>query len=130
MRLEIEEKRHRAKYGWARSDVWDMDMYLGRIVPEMLRELAANCSAYPGNGEFPTMESYVGYLNGLALVFEIARVDRYSKEYEEAQSRLQGLHSEIGVVERLYARAKAADNLVEFAYAELGVAAAKGLLWD
>ena len=130
MRMEVEERRQRAKDGWGRSEGWEMDMYLGRIVPEMLRELAANCSAYPGSGEFSTMETYVGYLNGLALVFEIARVDRYSEEYEKAQSRLKGLHSEIGVVERLYARAKAADNLVEFAYAELGVAAAKGLLWD
>lgn len=38
---------HRARYGWAPMDVWNMDAYLTDIVPPMLRHLAHNSVGCP-----------------------------------------------------------------------------------
>ena len=122
---------HRMRYGWAWGDVWNMDMYLGELVPSMLRELATGSWGTPYD---VTGEEYKAYLMALAHLFEVANIDKLDEEYECARTSLLELHDEkFSSVERLYARAKAAakdDLLTNFVYEELGALAARGWLWD
>ena len=37
----------RGRLGWAQMDVWNMDNYIGKVLPAMLRHLAANHSGVP-----------------------------------------------------------------------------------
>ena len=122
---------HRMRYGFSWGDVWNMDTYLGKLVPSMLRELATGSCGTPYD---TTGEEYKAYLMALARLFEIANIDKFDEEYEGARTSLLELHDEkFSSVERLYARAKVAakdDLLTNFVYEELGALAARGWLWD
>ena len=123
---------HRMRYGYAWVDLWNMDDYLGQLVPNMLRDLANKSSGYPCTDEFPDPETYKVYLRALAILFLIAEED----DEKGARTRLSDLHApKYPIVESLYEDARAfIDNdiskLIIFAYAKLGEAAAYGLLWD
>lgn len=122
---------HRMRYGFAWGDLWNMDTYLGQLVPSMLRELAERSCGTPYGIE---EEEYKAYLVALAYLFEITNIDKFDEEYEGARTSLLELHDEkFSSVERLYARAKVAakdDLLINFVYEELGALAARGWLWD
>ena len=128
---------HRMRYGWAWGDVWNMDTYLGQLVPSMLRELATGSCGTPYDA---TGEEYQEYLMALAYLFELTNIDEMDDEHEGARTSLLGLHDEkFSSVERLYARAQAVVKdeptnwkfpLMQFCYTELGALAARGWLWD
>lgn len=128
---------HRMRYGWAWGDVWNMDTYLGQLVPSMLRELATGSCGTPYD---VTGEEYKAYLMALAHLFELTGIYEFCEDYEGARTSLLELHDEkFSSVERLYARAKAAIEddlehwtipLIQFCYTELGALAARGWLWD
>ena len=128
---------HRMRYGFAWVDLWNMDMYLGKLVPSMLRELAERSCGTPYNVE---EEEYKAYLMALAHLFELTGIYEFCEDYEGARTSLLNAHDEkFSSVERLYARAKAAIEddpkhwtvpLIQFCYTELGALAARGWLWD
>ncbi len=131
IRTLISNVKHRLLYSWDWPSLWNMDSFLGQLIPSMLRELAARSCGTPYGVE---EEEYKAYLTALAYLFEVANIDRYDSEYEGAKASLLELHDEkFSGVERLYARAKAAiENglLINFVYEELGALAARGWLWD
>ena len=128
---------HRMRYGWAWGDVWNMDTYLGQLVPSMLKELATESCGTPYDA---TGEEYKAYLMALAHLFELTGIYEFCEDYEGARTSLLNAHDEkFSSVERLYARAKAAIEddpkhwtvpLIQFCYTELGALAARGWLWD
>ena len=81
----------RGRMGWAPSDVWDMDMYLGKIIPEMLRHLATYHAAYPYqykgiNKEKDACTAWETDLYNLAQQIEFVAADRdnfnpYAKQF-------------------------------------------------
>lgn len=135
--IGVKNAYHRMKYGWAWVDLWNMDTYLGQLIPSMLRELAARSCGTPYDME---EEEYKAYLVALAYLFELANIDEFDDDYEGARTSLLGLHDEkFSSVERLYARAKVVikdepinwtPSLMQFCYTELGALAARGWLWD
>lgn len=86
---------HRGRYGWAWSDVWDIDMYLGKIIPDMLEYLAKNgCSCpmevYETNGHNDELahKSWTDELIKNAAKFRYAAADRdnynpYAEEFRD-----------------------------------------------
>ena len=124
---------HRMRYGFAWVDLWNMDTYLGKLVPSMLRELAERSCGTPYDIE---EEEYKAYLMALAYLFELTGIYEFCEDYEGARTSLLELHDEkFSSVERLYARAKAAIEddpkywtvpLIQFCYTELGALAARG----
>ena len=128
---------HRMRYGFAWIDLWNMDTYLGKLVPSMLRELAVRSCGTPYDIK---EEEYKAYLTALARLFELTGIYEFCEDYEGARTSLLELHDEkFSSVERLYARAKAAIEddpkhwtvpLIQFCYTELGALAARGWLWD
>lgn len=60
---------HRIHYGFCPSDVFNMDNYLAKLLPAMLRQLADGYG-YPGDDEFPTHEAWAYYLNNCASNIE------------------------------------------------------------
>lgn len=133
----VQNAWHRMRYGYAWVDLWNMDTYLGELVPSMLRELAERSCGTPYNVE---EDEYKAYLMALAYLFELTDVYEFCEDYEGARTSLLELHDEkFSSVERLYARAKAAIEddpkhwtvpLIKFCYTELGALAAGGWLWD
>lgn len=126
---------HRMRYGFAWVDLWNMDSYLGELVPSMLRELADRACGYPESEECPSMEAYREYLREFAKLWEYAHLEDTS-----VPTKVENLHSENAQVERLFARARIAlmgtnvdtwqEALTRFVYTELGALAARGWLWD
>lgn len=65
----------RVARGWCWMDLWNMNDHLLEIIPDMLRELAAKGSAYPGKEPFETPEKWHDWLVSLAADFESCRED-------------------------------------------------------
>ena len=74
---------HRIRYGFCPSDVFDMDSYLARLLPAMLRQLADGYG-YPGDDEFPTNEAWTSYLNECA-----SNIEAYESDDEEGAEKLK-----------------------------------------
>ena len=137
IRTLISNVKHRLLYSWDWPSLWNMDSFLGQLIPSMLRELAERSCGTPYDFE---EEEYKAYLMALAHLFELTGIYEFCEDYEGARTSLLNAHDEkFSSVERLYARAKAAIEddpkhwtvpLIQFCYTELGALAARGWLWD
>ena len=69
---------HRARYGWSWVDLWNMDTYLGELVPTMLEELASrSCGAPFGDFEgsrWIEFEDWQAELRVLASLMRLAKL--------------------------------------------------------
>lgn len=79
----------RATKGFSDWDRWDLDLFYNHLFVNSLREFAEKAMGYPGNEEFPTMESWQKYLNEMADLFEQSiegyetPKNPYEKEFED-----------------------------------------------
>lgn len=79
----------RATKGFSDWDRWDLDVFYNHLFVNSLREYAEKAMGYPGNDEFPTMESWQKYLNDMADLFEQSiegyetAKNPYEKEFED-----------------------------------------------
>lgn len=69
----LREALHRARYGWAPRDCWNLGYWLLDVLPQMLIYLVDNGTSYPGNERFPTLESWRNHLLSIANLLENAR---------------------------------------------------------
>lgn len=140
IKIAVRNYWHRARCGYAWVDLWNMDNYLGQLIPNMLRELSKRACGYPGTEEYPTPEVYQEYLELLATLFENLNIDEFDPEYEEVGRKLLEMKEPDNFISKqLLDGAKDAvrENpkywstpLMKYVYQKLGEAAAKGLLWD
>lgn len=65
----------RARRGWSPRDTWSADIYICRVVGEMLLHLADHDHGWPGTDEFPTYEDWTS-----ALRFHGDRLVRYGED--------------------------------------------------
>lgn len=129
----ISNMKHRLLYSWDWPSLWNMDSFLGQLVPSMLRELAARACGYPESEGCPDMETYREYLCEFAKLWDYA-----NSEDDNVPELVESSHSEYAQVERMLARARIAlmdapdwkEALMRFVYTELGALAARGWLWD
>lgn len=129
----ISNMKHRLLYSWDWPSLWNMDSFLGQLVPSMLRELADRACGYPESEGCPNMETYRAYLREFAKLWEYA-----NSEDDNVPELVENSHSEYALVERMLARARIAlmdapdwkVALMRFVYTELGALAARGWLWD
>lgn len=88
---QIKWAYQRIIYGWCESDSWDIDSWYLKVMPNLLRHLAANTHSFPGNNEFPTYESWVAKLNEVADAIEgydESQWDKKNEYYEEYMNEL------------------------------------------
>lgn len=52
----------RIAHGFADIDVWNVDIWLANVLPDMLDQLANDSDGYPASEEFPTYFSWVVWL--------------------------------------------------------------------
>ena len=60
----------RSVYGWTYGDAWDWYDWFLHVVPDMLRHIAINGSAYPGAEPFDTPEKWRDWLLEMADLLE------------------------------------------------------------
>ena len=81
----------RGRFGWSYGDVWNIDMYLGKIIPEMLQYLAEKGCSCPmeyidkyENDEDAAFNAWRNDLNRCAKLIEFAASDRddYNKYHD------------------------------------------------
>lgn len=79
------EAYRRVKYGWAYQDCWNLDYWVLEILPPMLRHMADEGCAYPGNKPFETPEQWNDWLHSTADVLESLQEDNWysQNEYEK-----------------------------------------------
>lgn len=77
---------HRARYGYAYVDAWNMSSAWCLMGANMMLHLAQHGSAYPGGGEFDTPEKWKAHLEDMAQrLRECANIDWDEKnEYKES----------------------------------------------
>lgn len=78
----LKEAWLRAIRGYSEIDWFNMNDWLRAIIPDMLRYMAKNCHAYPGNEEFSTPEKWEDYLNSIADVFDSLDIDEWIEKNE------------------------------------------------
>jgi len=93
-------KKQRIECGFCDADWWNMDDYLIKLLPAMLRRLANKTIAYPGTEEFPTPESWTEYLESTAELFEHAELltGDPTSEIGEAQHLIEEAFSRLAHV--------------------------------
>lgn len=76
---------HRARYGYAYVDAWNMNSAWCEMGANMLLHLSKYGSAYPGTGEFDTPEKWHDHLEEMAQrLRECAQIDTFeNNEYWE-----------------------------------------------
>ena len=91
LRKNVKCAWQRATQGYCDSDVWNMDMWMLRVLPPMLMELANDpVGAYPGVEPFDTLEKWHFWLRSMAAKFIELRDDwpETRNEYEDEYMRL------------------------------------------
>lgn len=71
----ISNARHRMRCGYAWVDLWNMDDYLGQLIPNMLHELADRSCGWPQSDEHPEFENWQTELHILASLFDLLNID-------------------------------------------------------
>lgn len=90
----------RARRGWAPTDTWSADLYVCRVIGEMLLHLAEHGHAWPGTGEFPTYEDWNSALrrHGYRLVQYAAEPLEMDARQPEAQASLHWVAEHLGAI--------------------------------
>jgi hypothetical protein len=75
----------RAIRGFSDWDAWDLDLFYTHLFRDSLNYFAENTYGYPGNNEFPTIESWQEYLKDIAWHFDqsIEGNEEIKNPYEE-----------------------------------------------
>lgn len=87
----IRDVHMRAKYGFCWSDVWNWDNWFLHVAPQMLRHMAKEGCAYPGNETFNTPERWHDWLNEVADLLDTGREDwqdQHNEYYEQYMKEL------------------------------------------
>lgn len=85
-------KRSRCGYAWI--DLWNLDSYLGTMVPNALEELAERSCGWPEGPDWPTFEDWQKELRVLAKLMRLCNRDaicdeeEYNREYAEYRGGL------------------------------------------
>ena len=80
LKILAKNAHHRMRYGYAWIDLWNMDDYLGQLIPNMLEMLAEKAYAYPGTDEFQEYEDWIKYLKDLSAEFRLAMDEKTPEE--------------------------------------------------
>lgn len=67
---DTEIKEERATYGVSKTDVWQFDIYLAKVISNGLKELARQAHGWPQCEEFPTFEVWVSELQRIAALLD------------------------------------------------------------
>jgi len=70
----------RARKGYAWVDLWNLDGYLGTMIPNALDELADRSCGSPCNDEWPTYEDWTAELHVLAHLLRICNYDSVDED--------------------------------------------------
>lgn len=119
---------HRAFYGYAWIDLWNMDTYLLELIPNMLHELGDRSEAY-ADSKFPNLEAQRAYLH--ALEFYFRKACAFYSDMEGAGS-LELAPSNDPITERVRSRFVGLNHadLTRSCFSELAEAIIHGILWD
>lgn len=96
----IKRIKDRIVYGYCDMDAWNVDSYLGFVIPGILSTLAANTHSFPGNDKFPTAESWEDKLEQVARDLARARDwEKWENPYRSAwEKSLCNIKFEDGVM--------------------------------
>ncbi len=83
IKVKIEKyklKKERGEKGYSYQDVWNTDLYLLKLISEMLNELAAVTMAYPPEMSY---EEWIKFLKTLSKDFKSLYLEVDLMEYKE-----------------------------------------------
>lgn len=89
------EAHQRITKGYCDSDVFNMDSWMLKIMPAMLREMAEKEFSYPGSAPFETPEKWGTWLTGMAERLERLQLpwsdtkNEFEKPYFEGEAALR-----------------------------------------
>lgn len=90
----LKNMHHRLWYSWDWISLWNMDSFLGTLVPNMLEELAERSCGWPEGPDWPTFEDWQKELRVLAKLMRLCNRDaicdeeEYNHEYAEYRGGL------------------------------------------
>lgn len=93
LKRSLRNAKLRVTKGWCPSDTWDMNDWMGTVLPEMLRYMAKEHMCYPGNDKYSTPEAWEDWLNSVADVLEYGADQDYDSENEYTELYNQAMRS-------------------------------------
>ena len=115
LHIGIKNAWHRMRYGWAWVDLWNMDVYLDQLIPNMMRELSKRSMGYPGCDEFPTAESWEEWLRTFADLYEVLQIDSFMDE-EIKDARKKILEMPLSKYDEVRDLVSGAQDIAEFQF--------------
>lgn len=94
----IRDAYRRARYGWTYVDVWNMDVWIMRTLPPMLRHMATHGSAYPGHEPFETPERWHEWLNKMADLLESGLEEKQNNCNEFYNEYIKSLEDDLSII--------------------------------
>lgn len=80
----------RGKRGWSERDVWSVDSYLNKVIPEMLVELAKTTHGVPS--KYMKHEKWCNLLRGQASMYYLLQVQVDNWDFKNARKTLKKIH--------------------------------------
>lgn len=69
----------RARKGYAWVDLWNLDAYLGEMVPNAIDELADRSHGWPANKDWPEFEDWKNELHIMAKLLRLCNIDWFEE---------------------------------------------------
>ena len=106
----------RATKGYCYTDLWNMDDWFLEVLPRMLRQLAKDHQAYPGQPPFETPEKWERWLIEMAENLEYVASDpdeenEYSQAFMDAMDNCHKIRSETNSITYTYELDAAGEEL-------------------
>ena len=93
MLQDKKSRKHRAKYGWAPSDVWNVDTYISEVLSGMVDHLAVRGQSLPMTVDPLTWDGILAEMSngfhGWAKHFECDTTEEEEQAYKNVQNSLR-----------------------------------------
>lgn len=94
--------RQRSIRGFSDVDVWNLDGFLLKLIPDAIKRLAEISHGWPQSEKFPTFESWEKFLKDLSSDFRRAQSLIYFEDSDESYELLKKCNSGIKSFEEDY----------------------------
>lgn len=93
-------RRERARRGFSRYDVWNLDGYLAQVIADSLRELRLHGHGYPG--AFNSYEEWAAVLSQIETPLRVWAETRHDMDLDEEDRWMERCHESLKLLNEYF----------------------------